>query len=141
MEKKSACGYRSAVPRRHRGPAWADGEVILGKKRKKKGQNEQTKKPVQPIPLTPDTAEGLKEQFRKFKEKFGRPPAPDDPIFFDPAADEPCPMIDEVIDQHMLEAMHKVQTHPAIIHAYQATGRLATKKNWKNLTRAQLKEW
>jgi hypothetical protein len=115
--------------------------VILGKKRKKKGQSKQTKKPVQPIPLTPDTAEGLKEQFRKFKEKFGRPPGPDDPIFFDPAAAEPRPMIDEVIDQHMLEAMHKAKTHPAIIHAYQATGRLVTKESRKNLTKAQLREW
>jgi len=113
----------------------------LGKKRKKKGQSKQTKKPVQPIPLTPDTAEGLKEQFRKFKEKFGRPPGPDDPIFFDPAAAEPRPMIDEVIDQHMLEAMHKAKTHPAIIHAYQATGRLVTKESRKNLTKAQLREW
>jgi hypothetical protein len=52
----------------------------MGKKeRKKKGQSEHTKKPVQSIPLTPDMDEGLKEQFRRFKEKFGRPPGPDDP--------------------------------------------------------------
>ena len=110
----------------------------MGKKRKKKGQSEQTKTPVQPIPLTPNMVEELKEQFRRFKEKFGRPPGPNDPIFFDPAADEPRPIIDEVIDQHMLEAMHKV-THPAIIHAYQTTGRLVTKENRKNLTKAQLR--
>jgi hypothetical protein len=116
--------------------------VILGKKkRKKKGQSEQAKKPLRSISLTPDIVEGLKEQFRRFEEKFGRPAGPDDPIFFDPAADEPRPMIDEVIDQHMLEAMHKAKTHPAIIHAYQTTGRLVTKENRKNLTKAQLREW
>jgi hypothetical protein len=115
--------------------------VILGKKRKKKGQSEQTKKPVEDIPLTQDIVEELKEQFRRFEEEFGRPPGPDDPILFDPAADEPRPMIDEVIDQHMLEAMHKAKTHPAIIHAYQTTGRLVTKENRKNLTKAQLREW
>jgi hypothetical protein len=115
--------------------------VILRRKRKKKGQSELPKKPVQPIPVTPDTAEELKEQFRKFKEKFGRPPAPDEPIFFDPAADEPRPMIDEVIDQHILEAMHQAKIHPATIHAYQTTGRLVTKENRKNLTKAQLREW
>jgi hypothetical protein len=113
----------------------------LGKKRKKKGQSEQTKKPVQSISLTPDIIEGLKEQFRRFKEKFGRPLGPDDPIFFDPAADEPRSMIDEVIDQHMLEAMHKAKTHPAFIHAYQTTGRLVTKENRKNLTKAHLRAW
>jgi hypothetical protein len=115
--------------------------VILGKKRKKKGQSEQTKKPVQPIPLTPDMVEALKEQSRRFKERFGRPPAPDDPIFFDPAADEPRPMVDEVIDQHMLEAMDKAKTHPAIIRAYQTTGRLVTEESRKNLTKTQLREW
>jgi hypothetical protein len=111
------------------------------KKRKKKGRSEQTKKPVESIPLTPDMVEGLKEPFRRFKEKFGRPPGLDDPIFFDPAAAETRPMIDEVIDQHMLEAMHKAKTHPAIIHAYQMTGRLVTKENRKNLTKAELREW
>jgi len=115
--------------------------VILGKKRKKKGQSEQTKKPVEGTPLTPDIVEGLKEQFRRFEKKFGRPPGRDDPIFFDPAADEPRPKIDEVIDQHMLEAMHKAKTHPAIIHAYQTTGRLVTEESRKNLTKAQLREW
>ena len=115
--------------------------MILGKKRKKKGQSEQTKKPVEGTPLTPDIVEGLKEQFRRFEKKFGRPPGRDDPIFFDPAADEPRPMIDEVIDQHMLEAMHKAKTHPAIIHAYQTTGRLVTEESRKNLTKAQLREW
>ena len=75
--------------------------MILGKqKRKKKGQSEQAKKPLQSISLRPDIVEGLKEQFRRFEEKFGHPPGPDDPIFFDPAADEPRPIIDEVIDQH-----------------------------------------
>ena len=29
MEKKSACDYRSAVPRQHRGPAWAEGEMKM----------------------------------------------------------------------------------------------------------------
>ena len=52
----------------------------MGKKRKKKGQ-----RPVEGIPLPPDIVEGLNEQFRRFEEKFGRPPGQDDPIFFDPA--------------------------------------------------------
>jgi hypothetical protein len=111
------------------------------KKRKMMGQNEQTKKPVESIHLTADMVERLKEQFRRFEEKFGRPAGQDDPIFFDPASDEPRSMIDEVIDQHMLEAMHKAKTHPAIIHAYQTTGRLVTKENRKNLKKAQLREW
>ncbi len=85
--------------------------------------------------------EVLKEQSRRFEQKFGHPPGSDDPIFFDRAADEPRPMIDEMIDQRMLEAMHKAKAHPAIIHAYHTTGQMVTKENRKNLTKAQLREW
>jgi hypothetical protein len=50
-------------------------------------------------------------------------------------------MIDEVLDQHLLEAMHKAGIRPAMIYAYQKTGRLVTYKNRKQLTKAELKEW
>ncbi len=105
------------------------------------GKKKRKKKSVKSMSITPDMVDGLTEQFRRFEEKFGRPPGPNDPIFFDPASDEPRPMLDEVIDQHMLEAIHKAKIHPAIIHAYQTTGRLVTKENRKNLTKAQLREW
>jgi hypothetical protein len=36
-------------------------------------------------------------------EKLGREPGPKDPVFFDPRADEPRPMINELLDQHLLE--------------------------------------
>lgn len=34
-----------------------------------------------------------------FREKFGRDPGPEDPVFFDPEADEPRPLSQEKIDQ------------------------------------------
>ena len=37
----------------------------------------------------PTAAEALQEQFRLFREKFGRDPKPDEPIFFDPDQDQP----------------------------------------------------
>ena len=84
---------------------------------------------------------GFAEQALRFTEKFGRLPGPDDPLFFDPSADGPRPIIDEVVDQHMLEAMHKAGVRPALIYAYQKTGRLVTRENRKYLTKAELKEW
>ena len=111
----------------------------------KKKRNKSRKPPERPgyksIPLSPELAKGFQEQFRRFTEKFGRPPGPDDPVFFDPRADEPRPIIDEVVDQHMLEAMHKAGVRPALIYAYQKTGRLVTRENRTYLTRAELKEW
>ena len=39
------------------------------------------------IPIDDTAAEVIAEQKRLFREKFGREPAPDDPLFFNP---EPC---------------------------------------------------
>jgi hypothetical protein len=33
----------------------------------------------------------MEAQLRRFEEKFGRPPGPEDPVFFDPDAEEPQP--------------------------------------------------
>jgi len=93
------------------------------------------------IPLSPEMAKGLEEQRQRFIEKFGRPPRPENPVFFDPNADEPRPIIDEVVDQHMLEAMHKAGVRPEMIYAYQKTGRIVTRENSKHLTKAELREW
>src|SRR5215831_15004340 len=115
----------------------------MGKKKKwNKSKKKRNPRPgFKSIPLTPDPAKSLAEQAQRFTEKFGRPPGPDDPLFFDPSADEPRPIIDEVVDQHMLEAMHKAGVRPALIYAYQKTGRLVTRENRTYLTRAELKEW
>ncbi len=83
----------------------------------------------------------FKQQDERFTEKFGRPPGPDDPVFFNPFADTPETINDEVIEHHMLEAMHKAGTHPALVHAYRKTGRLVSRENAKYLTPDELQEW
>jgi len=113
----------------------------VGKKKRNKSKKPPERPSYKRIPLSPELAKGIQEQFQWFTEKFGRPPGPDDPVFFDPSADEPRPIIDEVVDQHMLEAMHKAGVRPALIYAYQKTGRLVTRENRTYLTRAELKEW
>ena len=50
-------------------------------------------------------------------------------------------MNSEVIDQHLLEAMHQAGVRPALIYAYQKTGRLVSQENKEHLTKAELKEW
>jgi len=89
----------------------------------------------------PKLVELLKRQEQRFIEIFGRPPGPADPVFFDPLADEPQPMIDEVVDQHLLEGMHRAGIHPALIYAYQKTGRLVAQENQKFLSRADRQAW
>jgi hypothetical protein len=84
------------------------------------------------VSLAPKLVEHLKRQEQRFIEKFGHPPGPTDPVFFDPHADEPQSMIDEAVDHYLLEAMRKAGIHPALIYAYQKTGRVVTQENQKS---------
>jgi len=86
------------------------------------------------IPLGPEAIAIIKRQEEKFRERFGREMGPHDKIFFDaPAEDE--------YDRLVLEAMQKVGTHPAIIHAYQKTGRMVSRENAKYIPRKDLRAW
>ncbi len=62
-------------------------------------------------------------------------------MLFDPQIAKPQPMIDEAVDQHLLEAMHKVGVHPALINAYQKTGRVVTRENQNFLSPADRQAW
>lgn len=50
-------------------------------------------------PIGEEVAEALEAQRELFRKKFGRDPGPEDPMFFDPAADEPRPLPKEKFDQ------------------------------------------
>lgn len=86
------------------------------------------------IPMNEEMREVLEEQRRKFVEKFGREPGPNDQIFFD----MPHP---EQIEHLTVEAMKVAGIDPALIYAYEKTGRLVTDENQRFLTDADLDEW
>ena len=86
------------------------------------------------IPLSEDMVELLRDQRQKYIEKYGREPSPDDRLFFDmPHA--------EHLEHMTVEAMKKAGIDPAIIHAYEKTGRLITEDNQNLLSDADLDEW
>ena len=93
------------------------------------------------IPITPEVADALTEQVQHFKEKFGRDPQPDDPLFFDPDEDTPQMMNDEKIEKGLVESMMSAGLNPAIIHAYQKTGLLASEQNWDKLSAEEQAAW
>jgi integrase len=96
------------------------------------------------IPLSPEAAEIFKEQERKFREKFGRAPGPDDPIFFDESADTPRFDGQKKIDEHtqaMTDAMTLAGTPPHLIYAFRKTGRIVSERNMQFLTDEELQEW
>jgi hypothetical protein len=117
-------------------------EKLMGNKKKRNKSKKLVERPgYKSIPLSPGTSKLVAEQLQRFTEKFGRPPGPEDPLLFDPSVDEPRPMVVEAIEHKMLEALHKAGVRPAMIYAFQKTGRLVTEKNRKKLTKAELKEW
>lgn len=96
------------------------------------------------IPMTPEVQEVMEIQFAAFRKKFGRDPRPDDPIFFDPDADEPRELSQSKIDEHqqaIVQAMQAANIRGELIYAYQKTGRLVTDDNLEFLTDEELKEW
>src|SRR6516225_17528 len=76
----------------------------------------------------------LEEQRQMFIDKYGREPGPNDPVFFD------MPPL-EHIEHQTVEAMKRAGIDPAIIYAYEKTGRLVTEENQHLLPETALDEW
>lgn len=66
----------------------------------------------------------LEEQVGAFEKKFGRPPGPNDPVFFDPDADVPRAMPMEKINKGIFVAMQTAGTPQHIVYAFKKTGLL-----------------
>jgi hypothetical protein len=73
------------------------------------------------IPLDAGATAMLRELAERFEEKFGRPPGPDDPVFFDPDADEPTPVSALDLERSGTEMLEALGISPAWIYANQHT--------------------
>ncbi|MDG4860192.1 hypothetical protein P8605_18890 [Streptomyces sp. T-3] len=85
--------------------------------------------------------EGLEGQMEAFREKFGREPGPDDPLFFDPDADEPTPLTKEYVDGMMLDMVDRageMGIDPAFLHAWREVGYVVTEENRSMFTTAEV---
>jgi len=91
--------------------------------------------------LHAQTPETIACQLEAFRKKFGRDPCPDDPIFFDPDANEPAPLNPQQYEQAMIETMSQAGTDPAFIYAFKRTGRIVTESNKHRLTEKELRQW
>jgi hypothetical protein len=86
------------------------------------------------VPISPEVADVLQQQRQRFVERHGREPGPDDPVFFD----LPHP---EHLEAMMVEDMKAAGIDPALIYAFEKTGRLVTEQNQHLLPDAALDEW
>lgn len=97
------------------------------------------------IEVPGELAEMLDAQIALFEEKFGRPPGPDDPLFFDPNADTPqhidAEQSVEEYTQAVMQAMAEAGLDPAIVHAFGELGYIVTEQNEHMFSLAELDEW
>ncbi len=93
--------------------------------------------------MSPEVQRAMEGQFQRFREKFGRDPGPDDPVFFDPDADTPQELDwDKVVSEiEIVDAMVKAGIEPEKIYAYRKTGFIVTEQNWGLLSEEQQQEW
>ena len=89
---------------------------------------------VKSIPMSDELSEVIEEQRRKFRAEHGRDFGPNDKLFFD------APPLEHV-EHYMVEAMKKAGLDPAIIYAFEKTGRLVTEENQHLLPDSDLAEW
>jgi hypothetical protein len=93
------------------------------------------------IRMDQGTVAGMQAQFRKFEEKFGRPPGPRDPVFFDPDADEPTPLTMEGAQETTVAMLKAAGISPAWIYAYEHTDGLLPTYDGSFLSEQDQAEW
>ncbi len=99
----------------------------------------------EPHHVPPEIEQTLEELFYRFREKFGRDPGPDDPIFFDPHSDQPLPLGREALNEmweRLADAMVcQREITPETAYAMKKTGLLVTEQT-KGLVRdTELHKW
>jgi len=75
---------------------------------------------------------GLAGQQEAFRTRFGRDPGPEDPIFFDPAKDDPTPLGEPQWEAHFEEMAATAAAaglDPAFIRAWREVGYIVTEAN------------
>jgi hypothetical protein len=68
----------------------------------------------------------MRLQREAFVAKFGREPGPDDPILFDPDADNPQVWNESETRKQMVQGMREVGIPPQLIFIYERTGLIVT---------------
>lgn len=83
----------------------------------------------------------LHAQSRHFEEKFGRPPGPADPLFFDPDADEPQTASLTGVENETVAMLEAAGISPAWIYAYQHTDGLLPRPDGSFNSERDSAEW
>jgi hypothetical protein len=92
-----------------------------------------------------EVEQALQERLCRFREKFGREPSPNDPIFFDPDSDQPVPLPREALNEmwnRLADAMLcQGEMTAEDAYAMKKTGYLVTEQTKHLLSDTQRAEW
>ncbi|MFI9552725.1 hypothetical protein [Nonomuraea endophytica] len=91
--------------------------------------------------LDPEAIAALRAQHRRFEAAFGRPPAPDEPIFFDPKSRLPRMPSLETFHRDSVALWRELGLDPAWIHAYEQTRGLLPRPDGTFFTESDEDEW
>jgi hypothetical protein len=96
-------------------------------------------------PQDTDLREMMERQAGHFRDKFGRDPGPEDPLFFDPDADEPRPRDLDTVTREMTEGLRTAGTEagvdPALIEAWCELGYVVTEDNQHLFSANDIAAW
>ena len=87
------------------------------------------------------TMAAMQAQFRMFEEKFGRPPGPADPVFFDPNGEEPRPLAMDGAQDNTVRMLKAAGISPAWIYAHEHTDGLLPTWDGRFLSEQDQDEW
>jgi hypothetical protein len=107
----------------------------VGKASRRKREKSRT------VEVGPEGVAIIREQVRLFRQKFGREMGPEDPIFFDPDADEPRRMDADTGRDATIKAMADAGISPELIYAYRKTGLLVSDENYGKLSPEDREDW
>jgi hypothetical protein len=93
------------------------------------------------VKFSPEELDIIREQRERFRQKFGRDPGPNDPVFFDPDASEPAPMPGVDMEADILNALRKAGAPPEFAYAYRKTGLLSLRGDMSLWPKDRVKEW
>ena len=90
------------------------------------------------INLDPAGEEAIRRQLAAFEAKFGRPPGPDDPIFFDPDANTPQPFAVESYFDVIDEMWNELGLDPALLDAWKQLGYIVSEMNQQTFSLVEI---
>lgn len=93
------------------------------------------------VKLDPQTLSLLQQQIVRFRERFGREPGRDDPLFFDPDSIVPRPLDLDKLTRESVDVMEKSGVRPELIYAFRKTGLIVSEGNLDKISPSALAEW